>query len=180
MKKIKALSIILFASVVMLGCAYGRKTDKNICGTDFNFDSRDEIKTSKIFLNSNDGDFFYFYENDYVVFLHQSDVIDFLKKHENTNNYSSFLREISNDFPFEKNVDLRKYSLEYSGFYSISKNIAMNLIESGKAKIIDMRYDEKGRPLKEISIIHLEGGGTWRLACDSGYGLIFEVNDSIE
>lgn len=94
--------------------------------------------------------------------------------------FSLLFKEITDDMPLKKSVDIRQYSFKNMDLESISKHIAMTLVESGKAKIIDMRYGNNGKIFKNISIVHLDGGGTWRLACDTGYGLIFEVNDSIE
>jgi|GEM_PF-5927502 len=178
---IVAIRFILFFSVIsIIGCSHNLKPNRGICGSDLILDGRDEIKILKIELNLVNDKFFYFYRNDYVVFLNQSDVLGILKDNLKRDNYSQLLKNIIDDGPLKKNVDLRQYSFENTALESISTHIAMTLVESGKAKIIDMRYGNNGQILQNISIVHLDGGGTWRLACDSGYGLIFEVNDSIE
>lgn len=176
-----ATRFILFFSVISIfGCSHNVKPNKGICGSDLVLERKDEIKISKIKLNQVNDSYFYFYRSDYVVFLNQSDVIDILKKNLRNEKYSLLLKEITDDMPLKKRVDLRQYSFKNTALESISKHMAMALVESGKAKIIDMRYGNNGQMLKDISIVHLDGGGTWRLACDTGYGLIFEVNDSIE
>lgn len=175
------IRFILFFSVIsILGCSYNVKPNKEICGPDLVLSRKDDIKISKIELNQDDDNYFYFYRNDYVVFLNQSDVLGILSSNLRNENYSLLLKNITDDKPLKKNVDLRQYGFKNTTLESVSMRIAMTLVESGKAKIIDMRYGENGQILKDISIVHLDGGGTWRLACDSGYGLIFEVNDSID
>lgn len=181
MSMIIVTRFILFFSVISIfGCSHNGKPNKGVCGSDLVLERKDEVKISKIELNQVNDSYFYFYRNDYVVFLNQNDFTQILKKNLSNEKYSLLFKEITGDMPLKKGVDLRQYSFKDTALESISKHIAMTLVESGKAKIIDMRYGNNGQILKDVSIVHLDGGGTWRLACDTGYGLIFEVNDSIE
>lgn len=174
--KVAVLCIIFF----IYGCSNHSVVDGNVCGSDLKLERRDEIKITKIALSLNDDDLFYYYRNEYVIFLAKKDVFELLEKNSSYQNYNLLRKKISDEIPLDKYVDLRGYSFTARALDSASKHIAMTLIEAGKARVVDMRYGEKGQELTDFSMVYLSGGGEWRLACDSGYGLILEVNDSID
>jgi hypothetical protein len=168
------------ATIFIGGCAHTSDSVSRICGGDFSLKSNDRVTISNISIPQRSDEFvFYIFEKNYAVLMKPSDVLDFLREHNSFGEFTLLLEKITKDLPLKDNIDIKKYALEKAFLYSTAKRISADLIENGKASIVDMGYGENGEMLKDVSIVHLENGGNFRLICDSSRSLIFETTDSI-
>lgn len=177
--KFYKLFISIILSITSLCVA---ATEKNACGDGLKVQPRDKINTSIVSFGEIDNKYFYYFLNDYVIFSNRKDFIENLKKNIDHKNYSILLDKLTSDELLDQYVDLRKYNFENVYLDLVTKHVLMSLIESGRVKILDLRYSngEKGKHLQSASIVRVEGGGIWRLACDTGKHLILDVNDEVE